>query len=149
MKIRVYADTSAIGGCFDDEFAKPYMKLVDHFKTGGKILVISDLTLREIEDSPQKVQDVFQSIPINFREYITLDNEARHLAQKYIEEEAISSKYLVDAQHVAMATIGRVDILVSWNFKHIVNLRRIQLFNATNLKYGYALIEIRSPMEVI
>ena len=68
MKIRVYTDTSAIGGCFNDEFTKSSMELVDHFKTGEKILVISDLTLREIEDSHQKVQDVFQSIPINFRE---------------------------------------------------------------------------------
>ena len=58
-------------------------------------------------------------------------------------------KFLIDAQHIAIATINRVDVLVSWNFKHIVNLRRIQLYNATNLKYGYALIEIRSPREVI
>lgn len=59
------------------------------------------------------------------------------------------TEYLLDAQHIAIATINRVDVLVSWNFKHIVNLRRIHLYNSINLKYGYPLIEIRSPREVI
>lgn len=54
-----------------------------------------------------------------------------------------------DALHVALATIGRVDVMVSWNFKHIVNLNRIRLFNAVNLEQGYGLIEIRTPMEVL
>jgi len=71
------------------------------------------------------------------------------LSKKYIEEKAVSEKYLVDAQHIALATINHVDVLISWNFKHIVNLRRIQLYNSINLKYGYPLVEIRSPREVI
>lgn len=149
MRLRIYADTSVLGGCFDDEFAEPSTQLINHFKTGEKILVISDLTLLEIENSPQGIRDILQSIPMNFIDYATLDNEAKDLAQRYIEEKAIVSKSLVDAQHIAIATIDRVDVLVSWNFKHIVNLRRIQLFNATNLKYGYSLIEIRSPQEIV
>ena len=148
MKLRVYADTSVLGGCFDKEFAEPSLQLVNDFIKGRKILVLSDLTLREIENAPKKVKDLFQSIPIDFREYVSLNDEAKYLAQKYIDEEAISSKSLVDAQHIAIATINHIDVLVSWNFKHIVNLRRIRLFNATNLKYGYSLIVIRSPSEV-
>lgn len=58
-------------------------------------------------------------------------------------------KSLEDASHIALATINHVSALVSWNFKHIVNLNRIRLFNAVNLKHGYALIEIRSPIEII
>jgi hypothetical protein len=54
-----------------------------------------------------------------------------------------------DALHVALATIGRVDVLVSWNFRHIVNLGRIRLFNAVNLEQGYGFIEIRTPKEVL
>ncbi|MCH8010833.1 MAG: PIN domain protein [Candidatus Marinimicrobia bacterium] len=149
MKLKIYADTSVLGGCFDDEFMEPSKQLIDDFKIGEKILVISDLTLREIENAPQKVKDVLESIPIEFINYAILDDEAKHLAQRYIKERAISLRSLVDAQHIAIATINRVDVLVSWNFKDIVNLRRIQLFNATNLKYGHPLIEIRSPIEVI
>jgi len=56
---------------------------------------------------------------------------------------------LVDAEHIAIATINRVDVLVSWNFRHIVNLQKIRGYNSVNLKYGYPLLEIRSPLEVI
>ncbi len=148
MKPRIYADTSIFGGCFDDEFREWSTKLIDEFRIGDKISVISDLTLREIENAPKEVKETFQSIPETFREYLLLDEEAKFLAKKYIEEGTVTSKFLVDAQHIAIATINRVDVLVSWNFKHIVNLRRIQLYNATNLKYGYPIIEIRSPREI-
>ena len=55
----------------------------------------------------------------------------------------------VDAQHIAIATISRVEVLVSWNFRHIVNLQRIRGYNAVNLRDGYPLLEIRTPQEVI
>jgi hypothetical protein len=76
------------------------------------------------------------------KEYLEPDEEAMFLAKKYIEEEVISEKYIVDSQHIAIATVNRCDVLVSWNFQHIVNLRRIRLYNSTNLKYGYPIIEI-------
>jgi len=52
-------------------------------------------------------------------------------------------------KHFAIVTINRVDVLVSWNFRHIVDLSRIRLYNSVNLKYGYPLLEIRSPREVL
>ena len=149
IKSRVYVDTSVLGGCFDEEFAEHSTELTDQFKRSEKTLIASDLMLRELEDAPQKVKDLYHAIPTEFIEFVTLDEEAKFLATKYIEEKAISQKFLVDAQHIAVASVNRVDVLVSWNFKHIVNLRRIQLYNATNLKYGYPLIEIRSPREII
>jgi len=80
---------------------------------------------------------------------VVLNEEARKLAEYYIKEGIVSEKYLVDAQHIAIATVYKVDVLVSWNFKHIVNLQKIKQYNAINLKYGYTLLEIRSPREVI
>jgi len=74
---------------------------------------------------------------------------ARELAYPYIEEEAVTERFLVDAQHIAIATVNRVNALVSWNFKHIVNLKRVRLYNSVNLRYGYYLLEIRSPVEVL
>jgi hypothetical protein len=61
----------------------------------------------------------------------------------------IAAKMRADAQHIAIATVGRVDVLVNWNFKHIVNLRRIHGYNSVNLREGYPLIEIRTPREVL
>lgn len=149
MKLRVYADTSVFGGYFDEEFEDSSVKLIDEFKEGRKTLVISDITLRELEFAPDRVRDLFKEISKGYTEYVTFDEDSDFLSAKYIEEEAISKKYLLDAQHIAIATINHVDVLVSWNFRHIVNLRRIQLYNSTNLKYGYPLIEIRSPKEII
>ncbi|MDY6934682.1 MAG: PIN domain protein [Spirochaetota bacterium] len=149
MKLRVYADTSVFGGCFDNEFLESSKQLVKEFTLGIKLLVVSDLTLKEIENAPLEVQDIMSTIPDKFKEYITLEDESKYLAKKYIAEKAISKKYTIDSQHIAIATANRVDVLVSWHFKHIVNLRRIHLYNATNLKYGYPIIEIRSPREII
>lgn len=149
MKLEVYTDTSVFGGCFDDEFKEYSKALIEQFRRGEKILTISDLTLQELQNAPKQVLEIYDSIPKQFIEFTVLDDEAKFLAKKYLDEKAVIRKFLIDAQHIAIATVNRVDVLVSWNFKHIVNLRRIQLYNATNLKYGYALIEIRSPREVI
>ena len=82
-------------------------------------------------------------------EEIEVSDEARTLADRYIEEHVVGESMRADAQHIAVATLQRVDILVSWNFRHIVNLNRIHGFNAVNLRLGYPLIEIRTPREVI
>ncbi len=149
MKQRVYSDTSVFGGYFDEEFEDSSIRIITEFKKGKKLLVLSDITLRELDLAPESVRKLLCEIPTNNIEHVTFDEETNFLATKYIEEEAVSKRYMLDAQHIAIATINHVDVLVSWNFKHIVNLRRIQLYNSTNLKFGYPLIEIRSPKEII
>lgn len=72
-----------------------------------------------------------------------------YMIERMKEGDTVTEKYLVDAQHIAIGTIQRVDVLVSWNFKHVVNINRIRLYNSVNLKYGYPLLEIRSPQEVL
>ena len=116
---------------------------------GNKVLMVSGITLRELSLAPEQVQEIYKKIPGEYIEYIEITNEVELLAKKYVSEKAVSSKFLGDAYHIAAATIHRVDVLVSWNFKHIVNINRIRLYNSVNLKYGYNLIEIRTPMEVL
>ena len=82
-------------------------------------------------------------------ETLSLDSDAANLALEYLRAGALPVKSLADAQHIAMATIARVDVLVSWNFKHIVNINRIRLYNSVNIRLGYPVLEIRSPSEVI
>jgi hypothetical protein len=81
------------------------------------------------------------------RKHIELTAEATDLARLYIRQGILSETKWVDAQRIAMATVARVDVLVSWNFKHIVNLERIRGYNSVNLKAGYSLLEIRTPRE--
>ncbi len=147
--MKVYVDTSVFGGCFDAEFDEWSNKLMEEFKLGLKTALISDLTLKELEKAPPNVRGLIVKIPEEHKEYVILDDEAMALARHYIEEDVVSEGFLVDAQHIAISTVNRVDVLVSWNFKHVVNLTKIRLYNAVNLKYGYPLLEIRSPMEVL
>jgi hypothetical protein len=81
-------------------------------------------------------------------EKVFFDEEAAILAEAYIYERVVGEANRVDAQHIAIATIQRVDVLVSWNFQHIVKLNRIRAFNSVNLKLGWPQLEIRSPWEV-
>lgn len=149
MKQRVYIDTSVIGGCFDKEFEKWSNRLFDDFNTRKKIAVVSDITLDELNDAPEKVKNNFEAIPDETIEILTSDSDSRELADKYILEKAVSQKFYEDALYIAIATINKVSVLSSWNFKHIVNLDRIRLYNSVNLKNGYNLLEIRTPREIL
>lgn len=149
MKKRIYTDTSVIGGCLDVEFSEGSTMLFDEFKSGNSILIISSLTLAELENAPQPVKDILKQVSLEFIEYIEFSEEISVLAETYLSEGVVSKKSRVDAQHIATATVHRVDVLVSWNFKHIVNLDRIHGYNSVNLKLGYPLIEIRTPTEVL
>ena len=126
MKQRIYADTSVIGGCLDPEFDVPSLRLVERFKLGEAVIVSSELTLLELVDAPKKVRDVLNGISEANREYLDLTTEAKELAERYLTEGVIGPGKRIDAQHIAIATISRVDVLVSWNFRHIVNLARIR-----------------------
>lgn len=149
MKQRIYIDTSVIGGCFDAQFSKWSNKLMDHFNRGIKTAIISDLTLKELELAPTEIKNVLDSIDKRYLEYVLLNEEAISLAANYLKDAGFSERFLIDAQHIAMATINKVDVMVSWNFKHIVNLSRIRLYNSVNLKLGYGFLEIRAPREVV
>ncbi len=146
---RVYIDTSVIGGCFDQEFAEWSNRLFEDFKKGQRIAVISDITLDELSDAPQQVRDNFETIPDESLEIVVSDMETRSLADKYIKERAVSSKFYEDALHIAIATVYQTNVLASWNFKHIVNLERIRMYNSVNMKAGYQILEIRTPREII
>jgi hypothetical protein len=144
---RIYIDTSVIGGCFDNEFANYSTRLFEEFASGDKKLIISDIVLLELEEAPPEVRDVLNKIHKDNTDYVFLSQESTALANTYLKEGVIAGKSFMDARPIA--TVERVDVLVSWNFKHIVNLNRIHLINSVNLKLGYPILEIRSPMEVI
>ena len=148
MKPRIYAGTSVLGGCEDEEFRDASLRLIDAFVAGELILVLSDLTLRELEAAPEAVMLSFARVPEAHIELVGVSAEAEELAASYIREGAIGANMRADALHIALAVVARVDVLVSWNFRHIVNLKRIRAYNAVNLKRGYPLLEIRTPREV-
>lgn len=149
MKRRIYTDTSAIGGCLDEEFRGPSTELFGRFRDGLDTLVLSELTLAELENAPGGVLEVVQSVPRGNVEEVPFSSEAVELAKQYVSAGVIGAAHLEDAQHIALATLSRVDALVSWNFKHIVNLDRVRGYNTVNFRFGYILLEIRTPQEVL
>jgi len=149
MKRRIYADTSVIGGYFDEEFEFESRWLFRRFEAGQDILTLSDRTELELLEAPERVQALIDRIPEEHLVRLPLSEEARNLAEEYVSAKAIGGSNRMDAQHIAIATVGRVDVLASWNFRHIVNLERIHAYNSVNLRLGYPVLEIRSPREII
>ena len=150
-KLRIYADTSVFGGCFDEEFRDESRRLFSMARLGQIEIVISDLLLREIEMAPQEVKELL----IEFSRahdsivYIALNEESEYLRDCYLNARVVGKSQANDALHVALATVSKADIVTSWNFKHIVHFEKIRGFNAVNLREGYLPIEIRSPKEVV
>jgi predicted nucleic acid-binding protein len=145
--LEIYIENSVIGGYFDDEFKEYTRKLFEKFKKGEYKPVISSHVIAELENgAPDHVKENLKTI--NYKEY-TVNDDMLKLAEKYMEQKIVSENYYGDALHIAVATVIGVDVLVSWNFKHIVNLDRIKSFNSVNLKEGYNILEIRTPREVI
>ena len=149
MRFRIYADTSVLGGCEDEEFAEHSVRLMEEFMRGEYILVLSVLTVQELTSAPIAVRQRLAVVPEEHIETLQLSVEARDLAEAYVAAGVLPAKMRADAQHIAMATVGRVNVLVSWNFRHIVNLERIHGYNSVNLRKGYPMIEIRTPREVL
>jgi hypothetical protein len=102
-----------------------------------------------LENAPEWVRTLLENYSDDCFEKVPLTDEARELAEKYIAENVVGRTSYDDCCHIALAVIHRVDVLASWNFKHIVNLARIRGYNGVNLKNGYATIEIRNPKELI
>ncbi len=88
-------------------------------------------------------------MPPNFLCQVAISEEAESLAEEYLVRGAVPRKFAADALHIAIATLSPSDLLVSWNFKHIVNVFRIRRYNSVNILLGYRQLEIRSPREVV
>lgn len=147
VKQRIYVDTSVFGGYFDEEFKDHTIPLFDRIRAGEFIVLYSTVTQDEIENAPEKVKELVKSLRADQTEFVDTSAESLDLATEYIIEKVVGETSFADCLHIALATINRADFLVSWNFKHIVNIERIRGYNSINIKNGYKQLEIRSPRE--
>ncbi len=148
IKQRIYIDTSVIGGCFDSEFDKWSNYLISDFKNNLFIPVVSEVTAAEISEAPEFVKTKYNELLGYNAELLEITEEAIFLSEACQNRRISPVKFFDDGLHIALATIARVDLLVSWNFKHIVHFDKIRLFNSVNIEMGYKQIEIYSPREV-
>jgi predicted nucleic acid-binding protein len=145
----IYLDTSVFGGFYDSDFEEETQILFEKIKLGQFQVIYSNTTEEELLGAPEKVQELLPNLPESLKTRVELTEEALNLADTYLAENVVGRTSRSDCFHIAMATIYEVDILVSWNFKHIVNVKRIRGYNAVNMKLGYKTIDIRSPKEII
>lgn len=147
-KLRIYTDTSVIGGCFDLEFAPWSNGLFEDFRRSIFKPVLSEVVKAELESAPNFVLEKFAELLSLDPEFVPLTDETMSLAKSYQNHGILRARFSRDLLHIALATIAEVDVLVSWNFKHIVRLDKIRLFNAVNIELGYKPLTIYSPREV-
>jgi predicted nucleic acid-binding protein len=146
-KLRIYVDTSVIGGCFDPEFQAWSNGLIEDFRVGTFRLVLSDVTASEIERAPEPVRELHDEL-LSIGEFLSVSEEVLSVLEAYENHNVLTPRFRNDMLHIALSTVAEVDVLVSWNFKHIVRLDKIQQFNGINLELGYKTLAIYSPREV-
>lgn len=147
--LRVYIDASVFGGYFDAEFAETSRRFFDAVLAQSVIALISDTLVAELVAAPQPVRDLLAQTIQGGCERLPITAEAITLRDAYLQAGVVTPKYADDALHVAQATLARADVIVSWNFKHLVNPARIRKFNGVNLMQGYGLVVIMTPSEIV
>ena len=148
MPLRVYLDTSVIGGCLDEEFAEDSRRVFELARSGYLRLLVSDVVVRELEQAPPAIQTLLEGLPDSSVEAVAITEEVNQLRDAYITAGVIAERWVDDATHVAAATITRADAIVSWNFKHIVRLDKIKAYNRINKSLGFEELTIVSPKEI-
>lgn len=148
-KQRIYIDTSVIGGCLDAKFTSESSALFEMARAGIVVFVISDVVLDELDGAPREVQALLAELPDAAYEVVESSFESEALRDSYVDANVVGPASRNDAHHVAIASVERADMIVSWNFRHIVHLDKIRGFNAINLQQGYPPIGIRFPKEIV
>jgi hypothetical protein len=146
--LAAYTDTSVFGGVFDDEFEEASIAFFELVRLGRFRLLVSDITRKEIAEAPARVRRAFEE-NLPHMELIPVSEEVLELRDAYISAGIVSPNSAEDAAHVAAATVAEADLIVSWNFRHIVHFEKIRMYNAVNSLRGYRPVEIRSPLEVV
>ena len=148
-RLRVYADTSVFGGCLDAEFAEASRAFFMEVAAGRFLLVISDETVRELAQAPLAVRRVLEEVSPDDVEFVPDSDEIRQLRDAYLHAGVVGPACTEDAEHIAAASVAEVDLVISWNFKHIVHFEKIRGYEAVNLIEGYKPVRIHSPREVV
>lgn len=134
--VRVYIDTSIIGGKFDSEFQKASEIFFEKVIENKFHLVISALVQEEIVAAPEKVKNFLEEELKHNALVIEVSEAALRLRESYLKANIVSKKSSNDALHVALATVNNCPMIISWNFKHIVHYEKIALYNSINILEG-------------
>ena len=146
--LALYLDTSVIGGYFDAEF-RADTRALWRLKDAGRFRFVSSVLVeQEIAGAPERVRELMRTTFVA-ADRLPMTVEALELAGHYLAQKTVPVEYTDDARHVALCAVARIDYLVSWNLKHLANVRRESGFNAVNLLQGYPPVRIVAPTFLI
>ena len=146
--LRIYIDTSVFGGVHDEEFADASTAFFALAHQGRFHLLTSPLVIAELRDAPSAVREWYDRLEPSL-ELAPVSDAALTLRDAYLAAGVVTPRWADDALHVALATVVGAELIVSWNFRHLVNYERIRGYNAVNLLNGYRALDIRTPNEVM
>ena len=146
--LSLYLDTSVLGGYHDVEF-KADTRALWRLREAGRFRFVSSVLVdQEISRAPPQVRSLLRST-FAPEDMLPMTAEALALAGHYLAHKVVPVAFTDDARHVAVCTVARLDYLVSWNFKHLANVRREAGFNSVNLLLGYRPVRIVAPTFLI
>ncbi|MGO9271600.1 MAG: PIN domain-containing protein [Terriglobia bacterium] len=149
MKLRVYLDTSVFSALYDDRVADRRGETEEFWGRRGLFeIATSQLAREELEQTPDPVRRTRLRQLLDGIIVHAISAEMRELAANYVEAGTFTAVTYNDALHVAAAVLTRQDVLLSWNFKHLVNRRRRAQINQGNISLGLPTIEIVAPPEI-
>jgi len=146
--VRTYVDSSVFGGVYDEEFAEDSQRFFDQVRAGRFSILSSVLVAEEVAQAPQSVRDLFETL-LPAAELIPVTPAAVQLQGAYLAAGIVSHKWADDALHVALATVAGAELIVSWNFRHIVHFEKVPRYNAVNRLEGWRELAIHAPNEVV
>src|SRR5258708_6317695 len=130
--LRIYCDTSVIGGCLDEEFAEHSRSFIEQVRAGRVVLLVSEILVRELTGAPSAVRSILEGLPVKHLENVVIDAEVESLRDAYLRAGILAARWQDDATHVAAASVAGADAIVSWNFHHIVRLDLMRRYNEVN-----------------
>ena len=149
-KIFTNTDLEPLHDCINDPEFELWTKILfDKIAQGEYTVIYSKLIDIELIYAPERVKKLATGLSRERLEFVDISDEAVELAESYLKENVVGKTSRTDCIHIALATLNHADILVSWNFKHIVNINRIRGYNAVNYKLGNKILEIRTPREIL
>ncbi|MCF6156865.1 MAG: PIN domain-containing protein [Candidatus Brocadia sp.] len=152
-KIACYLDTTIFNFVFaegDAERKDITAKFFNNLPSIAEGIYISEEVIREISRAPEPRKSQLEDLVRKTNPLLLdIDLETEELAERYIKEGIIPEKYRSDALHIAVTVINGIDVIVSWNFEHIVKLKTRIMVGGVNKLLGYHEIEICSPEEVV
>ncbi len=151
-RLRLYLDTSVLGAVCDpgpEARLVATHRLLEGIKRGAWAGHISVLVLEEIERAPEAVREPIRRVLRHSSlEVLEESSESLALAQTYVSAGVVAPRDADDARHIAIATVNDIRVVVSWNFRHMVNVEQKQKINSVNVRLGFSLIDLVSPWEV-